>query len=332
MVRSRFGRGRSLIPRTATEIPRAADTSVVMTDRQPLFDVYVVVDWSANSTPKRGPDSIWTHVTERGGAMQEPINHPTRADAREYLVGLLTVHPHQRILVGFDMPYGYPSGFAQAAGLPGEPAWAAAWQHLVVNIDDRANNANNRFEVASQLNAAISDGPGPFWGTTSPAHVTSSLSRTKAPGFPHHGLAEHRHAEQALRSAGMRPASAWQLAGAGSAGSQTLMGVPVVHALRHHPSLRARSAIWPFETGLTADPVRGRRNMIIHAEIWPSSIGRPDPALHPVKDAGQVRALGEHLAALDDRAELGPLFAPVLDDDVARAVVEEEGWIVGAVV
>ena len=302
----------------------------------PLFDLYVVVDWSANSTPKRGPDSIWTHVTERshgalatGGA---PVNHPARADAREYLVQLLGVHPHQRILVGFDMPYGYPRGFAEAARLPGSPAWAAAWQHLVVQIDDGPDNANNRFEVASELNAAISDGPGPFWGTTSSSHVTPSLSRTKAPGFPHDGLAEHRLAEQALRDAGMRPASVWQLAGAGSVGSQTLMGVPVVHALRHHPSLKQRSAIWPFETGLAPDPTHGKRNAIVHAEIWPSWLGRPDADRHAVKDAAQVSALGEHLAALDERGELAPLFAPVLDDDDAKVVVEEEGWIVGAVV
>ncbi len=304
----------------------------VMTDHPPLFDLYVVVDWSASSVPKRGADSIWTHVTERDGAVQPPINHPTRADAREYLVGLLTVHPHQRILVGFDMPYGYPTGFAEAAGLPGDPAWAAAWQHLVVNIDDRPDNANNRFEVASELNAAISVGPGPFWGTTSDKHVTPSLSRTKCPGFPHGSLSEFRHAEQALRNASGRPASVWQLSGAGSVGSQTLMGVPVVHALRHHPSLKSRSEIWPFETGLTPDPVRGRRNMIIHAEVWPSSLGRPDTDRHPVKDAGQVSALSEHLAALDERGELGPLFAPALDDDTTRAVMEEEGWIVGAVV
>jgi hypothetical protein len=303
-----------------------------MNARPPLFDLYVVVDWSANSTPKRGADSIWTHVTERDGSAVEPINHPTRADAREYLVNLLQLHPHQRVLVGFDMPYGYPSGFAEAAGLPGNPPWAATWQHLVVNITDDPDNANNRFQVASDMNAAISDGPGPFWGTTSPSHVTSTLSRTKAPGFPHAGLAEHRHAEQALLDAGKRPSSVWQLSGAGSVGSQTLMGVPVVHALRHHPSLRSRSAIWPFETGLAPDPTHGKRNAIVHAEIWPSSIGTPDPERHPIKDAAQVSALSEHLAHLDDRGELAALFAPELDDDVARDVVEEEGWIVGAVV
>jgi len=312
-----------------------------MNVHHPLFDLYVVVDWSASSTPKRGADSIWTHVTERSQghpvAVQEPVNHPTRADAREYLVQLLTVRPHQRILVGFDMPYGYPSGFAEAAGLPGSPAWAAAWQHLVVQIDDAPDNANNRFRVASDLNAAISDGPGPFWGTTSESHVTPTLARTKAPGFPHehlaeHRLAEHRLAEQALRSAGLRPASVWQLAGAGSVGSQTLMGVPVVHALRHHPSLKQRSAIWPFETGLAPDPTHGKLNAIVHAEIWPSWLGRPDATRHAVKDAAQVIALSEHLAALDDRGELSPLFAPALDDDTAKVVVEEEGWIVGAVV
>ena len=32
-----------------------------------MFDRFAVVDWSANSTPKRGRDSIWIAVAERTG-------------------------------------------------------------------------------------------------------------------------------------------------------------------------------------------------------------------------------------------------------------------------
>ncbi len=43
----------------------------------PLFDVYCVVDWSANATPKRGADSIW--VSELvPGYLPTAVNLPTR--------------------------------------------------------------------------------------------------------------------------------------------------------------------------------------------------------------------------------------------------------------
>jgi precorrin-8X/cobalt-precorrin-8 methylmutase len=303
-----------------------------------LFDVYVVVDWSANASPKLGADSIWSHVrtageyagpAERTGSAEPPINHPTRALAREYLTELLTTLADRRVLIGFDLPYGYPSGFAAACGLSGDVPWRATWRHLADRLVDLPDNANNRFEIASALNATISDGPGPFWGTTSPKLVTPNLSRTKAPGFPHGSLAEHRLSELELQRHGLRPFSVWQLAGAGSVGSQTLTGIPVLHALRTHPLLAERSQVWPFETGFTDDPCRGRADAIVHAEIWPSALGRPDPALHPVKDAGQVLALTAHLAALDAAGELAPRFAPRLDPETERVSLAEEGWVLG---
>lgn len=295
----------------------------------PLFDAYVVVDWSASSVPKRGADSIWSHVRAPDAAVEPPINHPTRAGAKAYLVEVLASLTGRRVLVGFDLPYGYPAGFAAASGLTGDTPWLATWQHLATHVVDGPDNANNRFEVAAALNAAISDGLGPFWGTTSAAHVGPHLSRTKAPGFPHGPLAEHRLAELALHRLRLRPFSVWQLAGAGSVGSQTLTGIPVLHSLRTHPLLDDRSAIWPFETGLTSDPCGGRSDAIVHAEIWPSALGRPDPALHPVKDAGQVLALTAHLASCDARGELAAQFAPALDADTAQVVLAEEGWVLG---
>ncbi|MCB0998807.1 MAG: hypothetical protein KDB40_05865 [Acidimicrobiales bacterium] len=294
------------------------------------FDVYVVVDWSASSTPKLGPDSIWVHVRDATDTVAaDPVNLPTRASAFGYLRDTLCAAAGRRVLVGLDMPYGYPSGFAAAAGFDDAAAspWRSTWRALVGALADGPDNANNRFEVASAWNRRVGDGPGPFWGTTSTRHVTPWLSRTKAPGFPHAGLAEHRSAELALRRRGLRPFSVWQLAGAGSVGSQTLTGIPVVHALHTDPTLGPRSRLWPFETGLTDDPAAGRADAVVHAEIWPSALGRPDPARHPVKDAGQVTALTERLAALDAAGDLAHRFAPRLDRGESRAAVGEEGWI-----
>jgi hypothetical protein len=238
--------------------------------------------------------------------------------------------PDRRVLLGVDMPYGFPAGFARLAGLhdAGTASWWRTWCHLAASIVDTPDNANNRFDVAAALNAAIGPGPGPFWGTTSPRHVRDSLSRTKAPGFPHGSLAERRHAElDVTRRTRLHPFSVWQLAGAGSVGSQTLVGIPVLHALRRHPALVERSVVWPFESGFTDEPTGGRPGAIVHAEIWPSSLGRPDPALHPVKDAGQVIALATRLAELDAAGELAPRFAPSIDPTIVDAVLDEEGWI-----
>jgi len=185
--------------------------------------------------------------------------------------------------------------------------------------------------VASELNRAVGDGPGPFWGVP-PRSATEHLTPTKAPGFPHlhaHGaLVEHRRAELALRDAGRRPFSVWQLLGAGSVGSQTLTAIPVLHHLRHHDALAARSLVWPFETGFVHDPTLGRGDAIVHAEIWPSSID-PDLTVHPVRDAAQVVGLARHLVDLDADDRLGSCFAPSVAGDPTD-VLAEEGWILGA--
>lgn len=121
----------------------------------------------------------------------------------------------------------------------------------------------------------------------------------------------------------------WQLAYVGSVGSQTLVGIPVVWALRTHRAIAHRCVIWPFETGLVTDPTNGRAAAIVHAEIWPSSID-VDLDRHRVKDAAQVIRLSEHLAGLNRRGHLAVAFAPTLDPSIARSVLDEEGWILGA--
>jgi precorrin-8X/cobalt-precorrin-8 methylmutase len=132
-----------------------ASTQTV-TNQQPLFDSYVAVDWSAANRPKIGRDSIWWCVASRHArsiSLARVENPATRSEAHEQLGELLRalLREGKRVLVGFDFPYGYPAGFAAVLGLRA-PAWHSTWKLLRELIQDRPTNANNRFDVAEELN------------------------------------------------------------------------------------------------------------------------------------------------------------------------------------
>jgi len=123
----------------------------------------------------------------------------------------------------------------------------------------------------------------------------------------------------------------WKLYGNGSVGSQALVGIPHVAALRNHPGLATVSRVWPFETGLVRLPNREDRDcLIVLAEIYPSLVAvRATPG--GGKDALQVEATASHFAALDDADELSTLFAGPewLTADERVRVEREEGWTLG---
>ena len=73
------------------------------------FDRYVMIDWSAQSSPKQGKDSIWIAVADCDGQVEEVHNPSTRHGATELLVELLS-DLSERVLVGCDFSFGYPSG------------------------------------------------------------------------------------------------------------------------------------------------------------------------------------------------------------------------------
>jgi precorrin-8X/cobalt-precorrin-8 methylmutase len=294
----------------------------------PLFDAYLMVDWSAAAEPREGKDSIWIgYLRREGGRLTEapPLNPPTRLAARAHLLAMLAdnLAAGRSTLAGFDFPFGYPQGFASRLGLGGAP-WRAVWALLADRIEEAANNANNRFAVAAALNRQISDGPAPFWGCPKKA-VGSFLRPTHHRLHERLGLAEKRLADASIKG----PQPVWKLAGAGAAGSQALTGIPVVHWLRHHPSLAEASTVWPFETGLAA-PRPEHRPGIVFAEIYPSLV-RPVFRKGEVKDRAQVRGIARHFATLDEAGCLAPLFAgdPRLAAEDRARIEAEEGWILG---
>lgn len=282
-----------------------------------LFDRVVVVDWSAASRPVTGADSIWFAVLDSGSAESVLANHSTRRRAERALGELHD--PGLRTLVTVDASLGYPLGTAEWFGLDGPAPWWAMWAHVAGHLRDDDTNANDRFALAAGLNRRHG-GAGPFWGCP-PATTVDGLATRKPARF---ALPEFRQVEQRLRAAGRRPASAWQLLGAGSVGSQTLTLLPILHRLVASPTSEGTVEVWPFTTGLTAPSV-GPGRMVV-AETWPTAFDL-DLSNHPVRDAAQVSQVARRLRDADLTGELARWFTPDVTPGERRAAEQEEGWV-----
>jgi hypothetical protein len=239
----------------------------------------------------------------------------------------------RRVFLGFDFAYGYPEGFADAIGLTGpEHHWIQIWRELTRLIEDWPDNSNNRFEVASELNSrCVASIPGPLWGCPKAKRTVSLLPTSSIYPFEtSSGMSLRRFRLTEGQLPGVK--SVWQLLGAGSVGSQTLLGIPAVCQLRDTPKLRSISKVWPFETGFVPNPTPSNGPFVLHAEIWPGVVkGKLDPGLK-VPDQAQVRAMVEWLHELDTSNNLAPLFdkpSSLREDDLPRCL-EHEGWIFGA--
>ena len=262
----------------------------------PRFDSYMVVDWSANGTPKTGRDSLWIAHLRPG----QPVvldNPPTRHAAMALIFATLheEARAGRRVLAGFDFAFGYPAGLAQAmAQATGQATgqggdWRSIWAHLHDNLTDGPDNANNRFDLAASLNAHF-PGDGPFWGNGL-ARDIPGLPRRKPQGWGDTLPANRRLTDSLAPGA----QEVWKLSGAGSVGGQSLTGQAALEGLRR----RLPVAVWPFEETATAP--------LVLAEVFPSLIPL-DPALHPVRDAAQVIGLAQALAHWDATGRLSALL------------------------
>ncbi len=294
-----------------------------------LFNAYVMVDWSANSKPKTGADSIWIGVLKRDVRFQfgfESFNAPTRAEAEKRLIAILDdlKKRGERTLLGFDFPFGFPRGTGAALKLKDE-SWAGMWAFLAANVVDKADNTNNRFAVASKINRLMTDEARPFWGSP-PKDVQRWLSSTKPAEHGTDVPPVFRHADVAAPGA----KSIWQIFGNGTVGSQAIVGIPAVRRLKTARGDALK--IWPFETGyrpLTPADLEGVE--VVAAEVYPSMI-KAEPLPGDTKDLAQIRTLCQHFARLDEAGKLAAAFGPA-KDAAADTVIDaetEEGWILGA--
>lgn len=157
----------------------------------PLFDTYVMVDWSASQAePPKKPkkDAIWWAVkrgrerpawrdvtTEKspsseaqaGGDLDSLLSRietcvffeRTRDAAINHINHFLQAETkaNKRVLVGFDFAFGYPAGFAEAADVvPGDESANARylWKWLYLRMLN-ADKEEDRFKVAAELNDSV---------------------------------------------------------------------------------------------------------------------------------------------------------------------------------
>ena len=214
------------------------------------FDRYIAVDWSAANSPGTGKDSVWIGEAVRtaSGVELRPSQNPrTRAAAMTMIEDVLlhALNRNERVLVGFDFVFGYPSGAAQA--LTGQPGWRALWRGLAELVTDDDNNRSNRFEVAGQLNLRLAEAGHHYWGHPRGREYVG-LAPTR-PVASYGNIAEWRIAEDWSKG----PQPVWKLTGAGSVGSQSMLGIMRLERLRNDPRFRDHISIWPFETGFELD-------------------------------------------------------------------------------
>ena len=281
-----------------------------------LFDLVIIVDWSAASTPgppRPSADRCWI-AWGRAEIRPPPEYFRTRRATEQRIAALLAANDGPA-LVGFDFPFGYPHG----SGLGGGPKLAARLARL---IEDRADGSNNRFAVAAELNREIGAPPGPFWGC--PARLASPELTARKPNLTGRPFRERRRAEQFLQQRQIM--TTWQLLGRGAVGGQVLLGLPALHRLSQHPKFGRQARIWPFQTGWD----QGLEGTVL-AEIWPSLCDHP-PQPYPIKDARQVAATRDWVLRADAAGELREAFAAPTHLNAAEIDIcqHEEGWIVGA--
>ncbi|MEO1658673.1 MAG: hypothetical protein AAFR65_13240 [Pseudomonadota bacterium] len=289
----------------------------------PLFDVYVMTDWSAASSPTKpnGPNTIWSACLVDGAVKIR--NFTTRMAAMASLTQQLElwVGEGKRVMAGFDFSFGYPAG--AAAAITGEASWRALWSTLEQRVTDDERNANNRFDVADAFNRNVFASEPKFWG-----RPTSRADLTALPAKKHvtyGGIAEHRLAERFFP----RAQPVWKMFTTGSVGGQSMMGIKHLEQLRRSPRLKDHVLIWPFETGFDRHLPSSPR--VVICELYPSAFVI-DCQEGEVLDQAQVRSVVEELAARDAADHLRPLLAPPpgVTPEEEALMLAEEGSIIGA--
>jgi hypothetical protein len=301
----------------------------------------IMVDWSAASTVgplREAADRCWLAWADRGDdgewsmgrAEYARTRRGCEARVRELIEGGLqrggsgdargaqgNAGGAGEVLLGIDAALGYPA----CAGMP----VARGLSRLVASlVEDGEDGVNNRFEVAAQLNARAvthaaergrSVAMGPWWGR--PRSATKTVPMTRPVPYE---WDEWREVEASMRSRGLKPQSAFKLAGAASVGSQSLLALAMIERVATSvEAVGARVGVWPWE-----EPAMGPAGRVTIAEIWPSLFDE-DAEAHAIRDARQVLAAARWAAS--DRARLADALRE--GRDACRDGRGREGWILG---
>jgi hypothetical protein len=166
----------------------------------------VAVDWSGRARGERR--AIWV-AEARNGEIVRLEDGRSRDEIADLVLDLAAADPH--LVVGLDFSFSLPQWFLDDRGFS--------------TVDDLWEAAARDGECWLRACAP------PFWGRRG----------ARRPPLPKHLRVTE---EQAPGHGGVRPKSSFQIGGAGSVGTGSIRGFPVLARLR-----RAGIAIWPFDTG-----------------------------------------------------------------------------------
>jgi hypothetical protein len=132
----------------------------------PLFDAYIMVDWSGSNQRRAGrSDCIWIAHGLATSAKPSTVSLPSRTDAEQLIrakIASVVTANKGRVLLCADFGYGYPAGFASllsSSGSDALPPWRIVWQYLSNQVKDDlgTNPANDRrtAAIASRLRAPL---------------------------------------------------------------------------------------------------------------------------------------------------------------------------------
>jgi Protein of unknown function (DUF429) len=165
----------------------------------------LAVDWSGDAL--QAHKRMWLAEADEPGRLVRLEAGRNRPEITRHLVS--QTGP---VAIGLDFAFSFPAWFIHQLGVQTAPA---LWAHVA--------------EAGEDWLATCAP---PFWGR--PGHPRLASSET-----------EWRRAEQALaRVGGIGPKSVFQIGGAGSVGTGSLRGMPLLDALH-----LAGASIWPFSAG-----------------------------------------------------------------------------------
>jgi len=207
----------------------------------------VAVDWSGDRSAAGQRRKIWAGVWTAGvggpvdGGRVSLESGRTRVEVGEWLIEMARETP--RMVVGFDFCFGFPAWFVKGEmGCVDAPAF---WDLVTREHGERW--------------LAAGCGDQRFWGRAGAGRGGKRPAEFSGDGL-HRMLratdidckiaAVIPEAERAARVLGIAPKSVFQIGGAGSVGTASLRGMPVLKRLRE-----AGFSVWPFDRAASKRPM-----------------------------------------------------------------------------
>jgi hypothetical protein len=249
---------------------------------------FVAADWSGAARAEQR--HLW--MAEVGGISRRVVRLApfTRLGAAERLVDMAGADDD--LAVGLDFGFSLPAWFLDRHGIASGPElWADG----------------------ARLEGWLHACDPPFWGR---------------PGRPRPDLAPEQQWRRTELAAAPRPKSVFQIGGAGSVGTASLRGMPILDRLR-----RCGFSIWPF------DPPRHPVVM----EVWPRLAMGPLVKRHPERRHAWLECVAAALPAevqaaaqrSEDAFDATVAALALAEDfegglpDVVDVTLRREGWIWG---